>query len=93
MVCAAHASKPNAALAEKAKSDPKQFVGTFVKKGFDVRHPETQKPHIEHMWVKIAKVVKGNLVGKLDNDPIFDTDLKCGDTVTVKPEEIEDHCK
>lgn len=65
------------------------FVGKFVKKSFPAINPlgnDTQ----EHMWVKIKGVGEdGLLIGELNNDPLFYTGLKNGDTVKVAIEEIE----
>lgn len=86
-VCDAHSSKPNP---EYAKKPAKFFVGGFVKKAFEVLHPYTRKSASEHMWVEIKTIKDGNLIGELNNDPIYLTALQCGDEVIVKLSEIED---
>jgi uncharacterized protein YegJ (DUF2314 family) len=70
--------------------DAKQFVGKFVKVAFDAAHPLTGKPSKEHMWVKVESEDQGKLTGKLDNDPVFVTELQCGDEVTLTVEQIEE---
>jgi hypothetical protein len=59
------------------------FVGRIVKKSFKATDGRG-----ESMWVSVHDVRRGRLVGKLDNDPIWATHLKDGDTVTVRPTEI-----
>ena len=86
-VCSEHATKPNPRFTKKGAAS---FVGKFVKKGFDVQHPETNQPMTEHMWVKVTGVKNGDLVGELNNDPVGFTPLKCDDVVTVKLSEIEE---
>lgn len=91
-VCENHAPKPQ----EKyAKEKPKFFIGKFVKKGFEGVNPTTGVKALEHMWVRITSVCgveKNTLHGTLNNDPLFDMDIKDGSKVTVKLSEIEDVC-
>lgn len=87
LVCATHAPKPDPRLAKKPKGS---FVGKYVKKAFIAGNPADGTPRIEHMWVKITSYDENGLVGKLDNDPVLLTELRSGDSVKVKMEEIED---
>ena len=65
------------------------FVGKFVKKAFDVSDEHGRRQR-EHMWVKVDGVDGGALVGVLDNDPFYRSEVKAGDRVVVRREEIED---
>jgi uncharacterized protein YegJ (DUF2314 family) len=61
----------------------KLSVGDFVKRAF------RQGAHVEHMWVKLEKINRKTLIGKLDNVPASITDVSRGDTIKFKPEDIE----
>ena len=43
----------------------------------------------EHMWVKVIKSNKGLYQGILDNDPIYVSNINCGDKVIFEHEDIE----
>jgi len=62
-------------------------VGKFVKKEF------RENKEVEHMWVKITALKSNKLIGILDNEPILLRNLKLGDVVEVKFNEIEDYTK
>src|SRR5687767_2530133 len=85
LVCKHEAPQPNSKFSQK---NPEFFIGKFVKKGFHGNKPDEDL--IEHMWVEVTEVKNGELVGKLNNDPIIVRSLKCDDIVTVKLEEIEE---
>lgn len=85
--CDEHAPKPNPQLKPQT---PEELIGKYVKKAFEVKHPETKQPLKEHMWVMLTHWEKDVYQGTLNNDPIGETDLCCGDLVTVSPDEIED---
>ena len=87
--CGSHAPEVVAKWAKKPLKwffDPK--FQKFVKKAFQVIGP--QGPTVEHMFVKLSRIEKGKLVGTIANDPLLQTELRCGDTVFVKRSEIED---
>lgn len=80
IVCPDHAPKPTG-----FDGDPVSLIGRFVKRAF------AQHGRVEHMWVQIKEITDdGVLVGELNNDPVLVNDVKCGDTVTVNVEEIEE---
>lgn len=81
--CREHAPKPDKQFAEKS---PEFFIDHFVKKAFTDPGIEGA----EHMWVKVKRVVDGELEGRLDNDPVQVTNVKCGDIVRVRLDEIEE---
>lgn len=89
IVCEKHGPKPDPKL---AKMKPEELVGCFVKKAFQVMRPDGQ-PLLEHMWVQVKLVDRGELVGKLDSDPQLITSLQCGDTVRVRMNELEEMCR
>jgi hypothetical protein len=59
------------------------FVGKVVKVCF-----QSAKSILESMWVVVTAVDEHCLVGTLDNDPVYVTHLKCGDTVRIWRTEI-----
>jgi hypothetical protein len=73
--------------------DPKEFLGKFVKLCFPVKDPRPGgKVDSEHMWVKVLREYEGDedLVGELNNDPVFVCEYQCGDQLAFKVEEIEE---
>lgn len=44
----------------------------------------------EHMWVAVSSYKKGIFYGKLDNEPVYNKNLKSGDDVEVIKEKVED---
>lgn len=88
-VCDAHASRPNAHF---ATLPVEWFIGKFVKLGFPAKTPDGGAS-TEHMWVKVLKPHDGDppeeLVGELDNDPVYDVGYVCGDWVGFSRAEIE----
>jgi len=54
---------------------------------------QTDDPRValEHMWVRVqaADVKNDVLIGVLANDPVFCDNVKDGDTVILKKEQIE----
>jgi len=85
MVCEKHAPKPNPKL---QKLKPHEYIGKFVKKGFPT-DLGGHGPQLEHMWVEVTHIEGDVLIGKLNNDPIACRDIRCGDEVKVRLEEIE----
>jgi hypothetical protein len=76
-------ARPSALLAHL---DPALLVGHYVKRAFAARR--TQR--LEHMWVLVERVLQGGILeGVLDNDPVLDVGLACGDSVQVHPSTIE----
>lgn len=67
---------------------PLFLVNCFVKKGFPAINPGTGASSRETMWVRVSGVRRGKLVGTLQNVPVFDMELKYGDTVAVAMKEI-----
>lgn len=85
-LCAEHAP---VSTGEWADEEPKNLLGKWVKKSFPVFN-ERGDPLREHMWVSVTGLrTDGGLVGTLDNDPFYRTELRRGDTVTVQMNEIE----
>jgi Uncharacterized protein conserved in bacteria (DUF2314) len=82
-VCPIHASRPQPALAALPAAS---FIGRYVKRAFAVRGAA----RLEHMWIRVDRVtVDGHLQGRLDNDPVYDCGVVCGDRVTVALADIE----
>ena len=54
-------------------------IPEYVKKSFDGK---------ERMWIKVIAQVKGGFIGTLANNPVVIKDLKHGDIIFVKHEEI-----
>lgn len=78
LVCPKHA--PRSGLMTKVA--PEAMVGRYVKKSFVGVDPRNGKEGIEHMWVLIQRVLAdGAMEGVLNNDPVFEMKVDCGDTV------------
>lgn len=79
-----------------AGQDPETFVGKWVKLAFPVKHPASGNLGTEYMWVSVQTTStedlrsKCQLIGVLDNDPMYECPLKCGDLVAFNVEEIDD---
>lgn len=81
--CSKHASKPDPELAKKPVD---YFIGKYVKVSFN----EINTNNIEHVWVLVSSAKNPTtLIGTIDNDPILNIGLKCGDTVDVTLDQIE----
>lgn len=86
-VCSKHSPK-----AGGFKDKPtKFFIGKFVKLAFPVDEvPGKRLPNFEHMWVKVLRIEGDELVGELDNDPMYVTKYKFKDRVTFKAPAVEE---
>lgn len=62
--------------------------GQLVKLIFIIKNRKENNPRAERMWVKIEKIFQKGYSGVLDNDPIYFSDLKAGDTIIFRPENI-----
>lgn len=86
MTCPEHSARPDPRL---HGYDPFYYVSKYVKRAFKARDGGT-----EHMWVKIIAVVADeqgtDLLGVVNNDPVLDVGVQCGDTVRMQVTEIED---
>lgn len=85
--CATHAPKPRSKYSRKPVGF---FLDKHVKKAFKARHPIHGNETFEHMWVKVTGFDGRRLIGTLDNQPVFDTDVKLHDQVSLLRSEIED---
>ena len=66
---------------------PDTFINKWVKVRFPVKNHDKVKSEV--MWVHVfAAADNGLLFGNLDNDPIYETGLVCGQCVTCKTSEI-----
>jgi len=43
------------------------------------------------MWIKLDKINRKTLSGKLANDPVCITNVKCGDTIKFKSEDVSNY--
>lgn len=62
-------------------------VGLFAKLVFKITNSEADAS-AERMWVRVTSVDKDTFEGVLDNDPEYIRDIKDGDTITFKIENI-----
>lgn len=89
-VCKKHAPKPNPIY---TTVKPDEFIGKYVKLGFDTGLPEGL-PQLEHMWVFVLALAPPEtdcqLMGNLNNDPQWIPGLKDGARVLFTLNEIED---
>lgn len=58
------------------------FVGRLVKIAFEVPNSK------EWMWVKVVAVHEGDLIGVLDNVPMYCESHSLGDPVRFKPADV-----
>lgn len=54
------------------------YVGRSVKIGF-----QSHQDEVEYMWVKVTRADSPNLIGQLDNIPMFCTHLTLADRITL----------
>lgn len=82
--CPKHSSRPQS---KYASWDPATFVGKWVKTEFT----ENLTGRKEHLWVKILEVIQDGkaLLGTIDNDPLLNLGVECGDTTEVLISSIE----
>ncbi len=55
---------------------------------FRIHSEDPDTPNAERMWVEITELAGRKFEGKLDNEPRYITDLKCGDPVTFMEKHI-----
>lgn len=85
----------NAAIA-KARATSGDFVKAFHEQrngtsDFYVKKPyPTPDGSKEHMWIEVSSEADGVFTGRISNDAEFTRDVKFGQEVTVKIEEISD---
>lgn len=63
-------------------------VGNLVKLIFAFESDDPKSPSAERMWVLIERVDSNRFFGKLDNDPRYIEDLKCGDNVEFEDRHV-----
>lgn len=63
--------------------------GSIVKLIFIPESTQNGGPGGERMWVQVTEnVADGSYIGVLDNQPAFINDLKYGDKIAFKPENV-----
>jgi hypothetical protein len=80
-VCACCAPKPDPSL---HGHPPSWYVGRYVKQAFEGQG-------VEHMWIRVTGLadVAGSLRGTMASKPTLVPDLRFGDVVTVRIQDIE----
>lgn len=63
-------------------------LGDEVKLIFDFESSDPEAPKAERMWVEITEISERKFKGVLDNDPVYISDLKCGDPVSFEEKHI-----
>ena len=63
-------------------------IGNYVKLIFRLESDNDDAPNAERMWVEITKIQNKLFERRLDNDPVFIEDLKCGDLVKFESRHI-----
>ena len=87
----------NIGLMPKDKGDERRAkwqannMNTVIKPGDYVKKTFTQKKMSEHMWVEVISVDGEDIVGTLDNDPMFITNVKSGQVIKMRFSQIADH--
>lgn len=84
----------NAAM-KQAQAEVQQFIKAFQspkpgQTGFSVKLAVTDGDNTEHMWLSGLKYENGQFTGKLDNDPVQLTNIKMGQPLTSKPDQVSD---
>jgi len=86
ILCEKHGPKPQSRF---NSWDPKNFIGHHVKVSFKIDNPISPSVKTEHMWVKIHGKRKTELIGILDNYPVYTDLIKFGDEITLSINNIE----
>lgn len=80
--------------ADEAQMRLPEFVSALErrKKGtiYGVKAKFTEGDAVEWMWVNVERLADDGFEGRLDNDPGELTNVKAGDRITVKPDEVVD---
>jgi len=85
-ICKMH-SKKRLKEFQKTFDSSQLSIGDYVKTSILV-----DKGVHEHMWVKITHLKKNNIIGILDNVPLYDdSKIKFGDIIKVKYVNISDY--
>jgi uncharacterized protein YegJ (DUF2314 family) len=81
--CPKHSSRPQL---KYLFWNPKEFLDKWIKMEFS----EKSTGRKEHLWIKITAIKEEKtLLGIIDNDPVLNLDVFCGDQVTVPISAIE----
>jgi uncharacterized protein YegJ (DUF2314 family) len=83
------------AAVQEARKSWTQFEKAFTKRAantesFNVKFPFPAKDRQEFMWVEVTSIKDNMVIGKLGNDPVWATNLKIGDEVTMRISELAD---
>lgn len=82
-VCSDHAPRAGAYVGREGST----FVGKYVKIAFKCR--DTHR--LEHLYVKVTETYgDDHLKGNVDNDPVLNIGVKCGDEVHFTVAQVED---
>jgi uncharacterized protein YegJ (DUF2314 family) len=81
------------AAVEEARKRWPEFVKAFGSRQpgqtFAVKAPISKGGHTEFIWLQVSEIEGEKISGKIDNDPV-DLDLRCGETVTVTLNDLND---
>ena len=69
---------------QKTFNKNKVKIGDFVKKAFK------DNGEVEHLWVEVIEICKDGFNGYVDNEVVLVQNVKYGDYVKVKFEEVEE---
>lgn len=84
-LCSEHASKPGG-FTDKSLDF---FVGKFAKLLFVIpESKDKRRLNFERMWVEVLRVEGDELIGRLDNDPMYVTEYEFNDLLAFKIQEI-----
>lgn len=72
----------------RAVKDPHSLIGHHIKRAFPAKRPNGASVN-EHMWVRVTGVRDGQLLGIVDNDPVYDCEWKDGSSVEFAPESVD----
>jgi len=81
------------AAVEEARKRWPEFVRAFQERKpgqtFAVKAPVTKAGQTEFIWLQVSEIGENHIRGNIDNDPVS-LDLKCGDSVTVALQDLND---
>lgn len=82
------------AAVARARRTWRQFESAFEERrpdqNFAVKARIGSNDNFEYMWLSVTGIENGFIYGKLDNDPVELTSIRCGDKVRVALRELND---
>ena len=61
-----------------------------LKSGHNVKAPLKQGEYTEHVWIKVEKIMKHTIIGKINNTPMLVNNYKRNDSIMINKSDISD---